>query len=155
MSEALHNIRSVAFLATEYNEVLSLLHFTIVSHEISSQTLFNHWTVLSTNIDLLNSDFLLQFPVEFWLLLQFRVEFWFLPQFSVEFWFFTAVSCWFWFFTAVSCWILIFYCSCKLNSDFFTAISCKHLSDAFSFQSGLTQGDALLPLLFNVALECH
>jgi hypothetical protein len=29
----------------------------------------------------------------------------------------------------------------------------KHLSDSFSIQNGLEQGDALLPLLFNFALE--
>jgi hypothetical protein len=29
----------------------------------------------------------------------------------------------------------------------------KHLSDNFPIQSGLKQGDALLPLLFNFALE--
>jgi hypothetical protein len=30
----------------------------------------------------------------------------------------------------------------------------KHLSDNFPIQNGLKQGDALLPLLFNFALEC-
>jgi hypothetical protein len=29
----------------------------------------------------------------------------------------------------------------------------KHLSDSFHIQNGLTQGDALSPLLFNFALE--
>jgi hypothetical protein len=29
----------------------------------------------------------------------------------------------------------------------------KHLSDSFSIQNGVKQGDALLPLLFNFALE--
>jgi hypothetical protein len=29
----------------------------------------------------------------------------------------------------------------------------KYLSDSFPIQNGLRQGDALLPLLFNVALE--
>jgi hypothetical protein len=29
----------------------------------------------------------------------------------------------------------------------------KHLSDSFPLQNGLTQGDALSPLLFNFALE--
>jgi hypothetical protein len=29
----------------------------------------------------------------------------------------------------------------------------KHLSDSFPIQNGLTQGDALSPLLFNFALE--
>jgi hypothetical protein len=29
----------------------------------------------------------------------------------------------------------------------------KHLSDSFPIQNGLKQGDALLPLLFNFALE--
>jgi hypothetical protein len=29
----------------------------------------------------------------------------------------------------------------------------KHLSDMFSIQNGLKQGDTLLPLLFNFALE--
>jgi hypothetical protein len=29
----------------------------------------------------------------------------------------------------------------------------KHLSDVFSIRNGLKQGDALLPLLFNTALE--
>jgi hypothetical protein len=29
----------------------------------------------------------------------------------------------------------------------------KHLSDSFHIQNGLEQGDALLPLLFNFALE--
>jgi hypothetical protein len=32
----------------------------------------------------------------------------------------------------------------------------KHMSDDFPIQNGLNQGDALLPLLFNFALEmCH
>jgi hypothetical protein len=30
----------------------------------------------------------------------------------------------------------------------------KNMSDAFPIQNGLKQGDALLPLLFNFALEC-
>jgi hypothetical protein len=30
---------------------------------------------------------------------------------------------------------------------------CKHLSDNFHMQNGLKQGDALLPLIFNFALE--
>jgi hypothetical protein len=30
----------------------------------------------------------------------------------------------------------------------------KNLSDMFPIRNGLKQGDALMPLLFNVALEC-
>jgi hypothetical protein len=30
----------------------------------------------------------------------------------------------------------------------------EHLADAFPFQNGLYQGDALLPLLYSFALEC-
>ena len=31
----------------------------------------------------------------------------------------------------------------------------RNLSDMFPVRNGLKQGDALLPLLFNFALECH
>jgi hypothetical protein len=40
-----------------------------------------------------------------------------------------------------------------LNEVYSKAHIDKHLSDSFSIQNGLKQGDALLPHLFNFALE--
>jgi hypothetical protein len=40
-----------------------------------------------------------------------------------------------------------------LNETHITFHIGKHLSDTFPIQNGLKQGDALLPLLFNFALE--
>jgi hypothetical protein len=40
-----------------------------------------------------------------------------------------------------------------LNETYSKVLICKHLSDSFLIQSGLKQGDALSPLLFNSALE--
>jgi hypothetical protein len=40
-----------------------------------------------------------------------------------------------------------------LNETYSKARIGKHLSDSFSIQNGLKQGDALSPLLFNFALE--
>jgi hypothetical protein len=40
-----------------------------------------------------------------------------------------------------------------LNETYSKVHICKHLSDKFPIQNGLKQGDALLPLLFNCALE--
>jgi hypothetical protein len=40
-----------------------------------------------------------------------------------------------------------------LNETYSKVRICKHLSDSFSIQNGLKQGDALSPLLFNFALE--
>jgi hypothetical protein len=40
-----------------------------------------------------------------------------------------------------------------LNETYSKALINKHLSDMFPIQNGLKQGDALLPLLFNFALE--
>jgi hypothetical protein len=40
-----------------------------------------------------------------------------------------------------------------LNETYIKFRICKHLSDSFPIQSGLKQGDALSPLLFNFALE--
>jgi hypothetical protein len=40
-----------------------------------------------------------------------------------------------------------------LNETYSEVHICKHLSDSFPIQSGLKQGDALSPLLFNFALE--
>jgi hypothetical protein len=41
-----------------------------------------------------------------------------------------------------------------LNETYNKVHISKHLSDAFPIQNGLKYGDALLPLLFNFALEC-
>jgi hypothetical protein len=41
-----------------------------------------------------------------------------------------------------------------LNETYSTVRVGKHLSDTFTVKNGLKQGDALLPLLFNFALEC-
>jgi hypothetical protein len=41
----------------------------------------------------------------------------------------------------------------SLNETYSKAHIGKHLSDSFPIQNGLKQGDALSPLLFNVALE--
>ena len=40
-----------------------------------------------------------------------------------------------------------------LNEIYSTVWVCKHLSDMFSIKNGLQQGDDLLPLIFNSALE--
>jgi hypothetical protein len=40
-----------------------------------------------------------------------------------------------------------------LNETYSKVSIGKHLSDCFSIQNGLKQGDALSPLLFNFALE--
>jgi hypothetical protein len=40
-----------------------------------------------------------------------------------------------------------------LNETYSAVCIGKNLSDKFPFQNGLKQGDALLPLLFNFALE--
>jgi hypothetical protein len=40
-----------------------------------------------------------------------------------------------------------------LNETYSTARVGKHLSDTFPTQYGLQQGDALMPLLFNITLE--
>jgi hypothetical protein len=40
-----------------------------------------------------------------------------------------------------------------LNDTYSTVRIGKHLSDNFPTQNGLKQGDALLPMLFNFALE--
>jgi hypothetical protein len=39
-----------------------------------------------------------------------------------------------------------------LNETYSKVDTCKHLSDNFLIQNGLEQGDALSPLLFNIAL---
>jgi hypothetical protein len=41
----------------------------------------------------------------------------------------------------------------RLNKTYGKVRIGRHLSDNFSIQNGLKQGDALLPLLFNFALE--
>jgi hypothetical protein len=41
-----------------------------------------------------------------------------------------------------------------LNGTYSTDRVRKHLSEDFSIWNGLKQGDVLLPLLFNIALEC-
>jgi hypothetical protein len=40
-----------------------------------------------------------------------------------------------------------------LNETYSKDDTGKHLSDSFPIQNGLEQGDALSPLLFNIALE--
>jgi hypothetical protein len=40
-----------------------------------------------------------------------------------------------------------------LNKTYIKVCIDKYLSDNFSIQNGLKQGDALMPLLFNFALE--
>jgi hypothetical protein len=42
-------------------------------------------------------------------------------------------------------------CSDETHSNFWMG---KNLSDLFPIQNGLKQGDALLPFLFNFALQC-
>jgi hypothetical protein len=40
-----------------------------------------------------------------------------------------------------------------LNETYSKVCTCKHLSESFSIQNGLKEGDAILPLLFNFSLE--